>query len=178
MGRIYFVRHGESQWNVENRICGSMDSPLTDKGREQARETGGKILSSGIKVDMIFSSPLSRARETAEIISQIISLPVTVDDRIRGQAFGEWEGVSPRNKDEFKRAKECFCLSYNGGESMLKCAQRVYNFLDEVLSMDKTCLMVAHNGIARFVNSYFSDMSNKEFASFAVPNCSITVFEK
>ena len=178
MGKLYFVRHGQSQWNVENRICGSMDSPLTDKGRREALESGKKILEEGIKVDIIYSSPLSRALETARIISSVISVPLVVDDRIREQAFGEWEGVSPRNKEEFQKAKECFVKSYNGGESMMKCAHRVYGFLDEVLSKDKTCLMVAHNGISRFVYSYFHDMSNKEFASFSVPNCSITVFEK
>ena len=67
MGHMYFVRHGQTVWNVENKICGSTDIDLTEKGHEQAVETGKKILSENIKADIILYSPLMRARqETAK----------------------------------------------------------------------------------------------------------------
>lgn len=70
MGHFYFVRHGQTVWNVENKICGATDSPLTEHGREQAKETGRKIIEDGIKADEILCSPLSRAADTARIISE------------------------------------------------------------------------------------------------------------
>ena len=68
---IYFVRHGETVWNVENKICGTTDSPLTEKGHLQAAETGEKIREKGICADMILYSPLSRAKETARHIADM-----------------------------------------------------------------------------------------------------------
>ena len=61
MHSIYFARHGETVWNVENKICGMTDSPLTEKGRQQARELGRKVKESGVHIDEILYSPLSRA---------------------------------------------------------------------------------------------------------------------
>ena len=61
MHSIYFARHGETVWNVENKICGMTDSPLTEKGRQQARELGRKVKESGVRIDEILYSPLSRA---------------------------------------------------------------------------------------------------------------------
>ena len=87
MGRLYFVRHGESEWNVLGRICGSTDIPLTDRGREMARETGRKIVEEGLKIDKIISSPLSRAYETATIIASFLGLEVKKDDRRVGGAY-------------------------------------------------------------------------------------------
>ena len=60
MHSIYFARHGETVWNVENKICGMTDSPLTEKGRQQARELGRKVKESGVHIDEILYSPLSR----------------------------------------------------------------------------------------------------------------------
>lgn len=62
MGCVYFVRHGQTIWNVENRICGATDIALTELGHKQAIETGKKILEEGIKVDEILYSPLIRAK--------------------------------------------------------------------------------------------------------------------
>ena len=59
MGHFYFVRHGQTVWNVENKICGATDSPLTEHGRQQAAETGKNIVESGIKADEILYSPLA-----------------------------------------------------------------------------------------------------------------------
>lgn len=178
MGKLYYVRHGQSEWNVENKICGSTDVPLTDKGRQQARESAQNILDAGIRADMILSSPLSRALETAKIISEVTGIPYMAKEELTEQNFGKYEGVSPRSDPEFQLAKQQFINSYDGGESMLKLAQRIYNLLDEIKAdVDKTYILVAHNGIARVVKSYFEDMTNEEYAAFGVKNCSVTEFE-
>lgn len=178
MKKIYFVRHGESQWNVENKICGRTDSPLTEKGHAQAVETGKLILEKGIRADAILYSPLQRARDTALHISQITGIPASEEPRLIEQHFGKWEGTSPRNAADFQDAKKQFVSDYEGGESMLQLAQRIYNLLDDCKNDDRTYILVAHNGIARVVKSYFTaSMTNEEYAAFGVPNCSVTEFD-
>ena len=85
MGRLYFVRHGETYWNVENKICGATDIALTPFGHEQAVRTAEEIVRSGIRFDEIISSPLIRARDTAEHISKITGVPMRTDVRGRGR---------------------------------------------------------------------------------------------
>ena len=105
MGCVYFVRHGQTVWNVENKICGATDIELTEMGHQQAIETGEKILAEGIKADEILYSPLVRAAETARHISEITGIPARVEPRLKEQNFGKWE-ATPRNGKEFQKAKE------------------------------------------------------------------------
>lgn len=175
--KLYFVRHGQSEWNVADRICGSTDSPLTEKGHEQAVETGRIILDKGIQADEILYSPLARAKDTALHISEMTKIPARAEQRLIEQNFGKWEGTSPRNAAAFQEAKKQFLIDYDGGESMFRVAQRVYNLLDDIKKDDKVYILVAHNGIARVVNSYFQNMTNEEYAAFGVKNCSVTEFE-
>ena len=178
MGHFYFVRHGQTVWNVENKICGATDSPLTEYGREQARETGSKILAEGIKADEILCSPLSRAADTAQLISEMTGIPYRVEPRLIEQNFGKWEST-PRDGMDFKKAKEFFACSHEGGESTLRLAQRIYNLLDEIKEEadKKTYILVAHNGIARVVQSYFTDMTNEEYAAYGVKNCAVVRYD-
>lgn len=177
MHDLYFIRHGESQWNLADRICGATDIPLTEKGHEQAIITGRKFLEEGYHADEILCSPLCRAADTAQHISEITGIPVRIDYRLIEQNFGIWEGTSPRNSQKFLEAKQCFINSFGTGESMFKVAQRVYNLLDELRNDPCTYVLVAHNGIVRFVRSYFEDLGNEEFAAFKVPNCEICRFQ-
>lgn len=177
MKKIYFVRHGQSEWNVADRICGRYDAPLTEKGHQQAILTGEKILEAGIKADMIVSSPLLRAADTAREISRITGIPMEIKEGLIEQNFGKWEGTSPRSNPDFTEQKRQFINSYGGGETMLKLAQRIYNVLDELKEDDKIYIIVAHNGIARVVKSYFHEMTNEEYSSFGVRNCEIQEFE-
>ena len=78
MGHFYFVRHGQTVWNVENKICGRTDSELTEYGHQQAVETGKKFLEEGIRADEILYSPLVRAAETARHISEIMGIPAVI----------------------------------------------------------------------------------------------------
>ena len=177
MHSIYFARHGETVWNVENKICGMTDSPLTEKGRAQAAQLGEAVRNSGISIDEILYSPLSRAADTALAVSAATGIPARCEPRLREQAFGKYEGT-PRNGAEFKVSKTHFADRYEGGESMLQLAQRLYNLLDELKADEsKTYLLVAHNGIARVVQSYFHDMTNEEYAAFGIQNCELRRFD-
>ena len=163
-------------WNVENKICGATDIELTGLGHKQAIETGKKIVEEGIKADEILYSPLIRAADTAKHISEITKIPARMEPRLKEQNFGKWEST-PRDGEEFKKAKEFFACSHDGGESTLRLAQRIYNLLDELKKdKDKTYILVAHNGIARVVESYFRDMTNEEYAAWGVKNCEIVKY--
>ena len=173
MGHFYFIRHGQTVWNVANKICGATDIELTEKGHQQAIETGQEILRQGIHADEILYSPLMRAADTAKHISEIVGIPARVEPN-----FGKYEST-PRNGEEFQKAKQQFVTRYDGGESMLHLAQRIYNLLDEIReeSDHKTYILVAHNGISRVIQSYFYEMTNEEYATFGVKNCEVRRFD-
>ena len=178
MGCVYFVRHGQTVWNVENKICGATDIALTELGHQQAIETGKMLLEQGIQADEILYSPLIRAAETARHISEITGIPGRMESRLKEQNYGKWESTA-RDGLAFRKAKEDFCCRYEGGESMLQLAQRIYNLLDEIKEEAdrKTYILVAHNGIARVVNSYFYEMTNQEYAAFGVKNCAVVRYD-
>ena len=155
MDHFYFIRHGETVWNVENKICGATDIELTQRGHEQAIETGKRILEQGITADVILTSPLVRAKETARHISEITGIPMEVEPRLIEQNFGRYEST-PRNGAEFHEAKKDMASRFGTGESMLHLA-----------------ILVAHNGITRMVESYFREMDNEEFSSCGIKNCEI-----
>ena len=174
MRNLYFVRHGQTIWNVENKICGATDIALTEEGHRQAEELGEEIRRQGVKADVILYSPLIRAADTARHISEITGIPARVEPRLKEQNFGKYEST-PRNGKEFQEAKRQFISGYEGGESMFRLAQRIYNLLDGRRDdkEERTYILVAHNGIARVVNSYFHEMTNEEYASFGIKNCQI-----
>lgn len=177
MGHFYFVRHGESLWNVENKICGATDIDLTEKGFQQAEQAAENILRQELKIDMILSSPLKRAYHTAQVISERTGIPLKTEPRLTEQNFGKWEGTA-RDGEDFRIAKTHFIESWDGGESILKTAHRVYSLLDEITSQEETVyLLAAHNGLARIIQSYFHDMSNEEFAAFGIGNCEIRRYD-
>ena len=172
MGKLYFVRHGETIWNVENKICGAMDIALTEMGHQQAIDTGILIKEKKIQFDEILSSPLIRASETARHISEITGIPMRIEPRLIEQNFGKYESTA-RDGVEFQLAKQRFLDRYGTGESMMRLGQRIYNLLDDIRQEKKTYLLVAHNGIARVIQSYFYDMTNEEYAKFGVKNCAV-----
>ena len=178
MGHLYFARHGQTVWNVENKICGATDIELTELGHQQAEELGQAILEQGIQIDEILYSPLIRAKETARHVSEVTGIPMREEMRLKEQNFGKYEGT-PRNGEEFQKAKQQFITRYDGGESMLYLAQRIYNLLDEIKeeSNHKTYILVAHNGISRVIQSYFYEMTNEEYATFGVENCEVKRFD-
>lgn len=178
MGYFYFARHGQTVWNAANKICGATDIELTEQGHKQARELGEAILRQGLHIDEILYSPLVRAADTARHVSEIIHVPMRVEPRLKEQNFGKYE-ATPRHGEEFSEAKTHFLYDFEGGETMFHLAQRIYNLLDDIKaqSEDKVYLLVAHNGIARVIESYFRNMENDEFAKFGVKNCEIRRYD-
>ncbi len=105
-------------------------------------------------------------------IAEITGIPAKAEQRLFEQNFGKYEST-PRNGEEFHEVKKQFLYRYDGGESMFKLAQRIYNLLDDLKADGRDFILVAHNGIARVVNSYFYEMTNEEYASFGIKNCEI-----
>lgn len=178
MAYLYFTRHGQTIWNVENKICGATDIALTELGHQQAIELGEEIKKQNLLIDEILYSPLIRASETARHISEITGIPMRMEPRLKEQNFGRYEST-PRNGEEFSEMKSHFIDHFGGGETMLHLAQRIYNLLDDIKAQadDKTYLLVAHNGIARVIHSYFYDMGNEEYAAFGIKNCEIRRYD-
>ena len=177
MGSVYFIRHGQTVWNVQHRIAGVTDVELTEEGYRQARAAAEELRNSGIRIDEIWSSPLRRASETARILSEATGIPWRSEPRLKEQNFGRWEGQATVDEG-FILEKQQFARRCGGGESMLQVAQRVYDVLDELKrTPDRTRILVAHNGIARVVRSYFEEMTNEEFARWTVPNCRLMRFD-
>ena len=181
MSKLYFTRHGETVWNVENKICGTTDSPLTEKGHLQAIALGEKIAEEiridKVKIDRILCSPLSRAHDTAKHIAEITGIRLEVEPLLTEQCFGTYEGT-PRDGKEFWLAKQSCAVALGGGETMLHVAYRIYTLLDRLKEDRKNnYLLVAHNGISRHVASYFGDLSNEEFSSYGIGNAELLEFE-
>ena len=174
MGKVFFTRHGQTIWNVENKICGATDIELTELGHQQAEELGRKLAEEQPGIDEILYSPLVRAAETARHISEMTGIPMRMEPRLKEQNFGKYESTA-RDGKEFAKAKMNFVDDFDGGETMLHLCQRIYNLIDDIKndSEDKVYLLVAHNGISRVVQSYFNNMTNEEFSAFGIKNCEL-----
>ena len=168
---IYVVRHGETEWNALNKVLGRTDMPLNDRGIEQAHELACSL--KGLKIDVFLCSPLSRARQTADIISKEIGVEYSIDDRLIEQDFGTFEGID-RFAAEYQAAKREYFTRYPGGESYFDMASRVFPLIKELEG--KNALLVTHGGICRIVRSYFEDMGNEEFVQFSQGNCEIRAY--
>ncbi len=171
---FYFTRHGQTIWNVENKICGATDIALTSLGHDQAIELGKRIKEEHIHIDEILYSPLVRAADTAKHISEVAGIACREEIRLKEQNFGRYESTA-RDGEEFAKAKMNFVYDFDGGETMLHLCQRIYNLIDDIKndSEDKVYLLVAHNGISRIVESYFNNMTNEEFSAFGIKNCEL-----
>lgn len=176
MKHIYIARHGLTDWNLVPKVQGITDIPLNEGGIKQANALAENVEKSGVRFHKVLYSPLKRAAETARIVAEHNGIPRQEEPRLIEQNFGKWEGWYDKGNDHsFHEAKQQFMNSYDGGESMFRLAQRIYNLLDELKNKDtdETYLLVTHGGIARCIHSYFFDMTNDEYASFFLDNCEI-----
>jgi 2,3-bisphosphoglycerate-dependent phosphoglycerate mutase len=97
MAKLALVRHGQSQWNLENRFTGWVDVPLTDLGREEARRAGERLR--GIRFDEVYTSVLSRAQETLDIILEVVGqkdIPVVRDAALNERHYGALQGLNKK----------------------------------------------------------------------------------
>ncbi len=168
---IYVVRHGETEWNALNKVLGRTDMPLNAKGMEQAHEIARSLKE--IKIDVFLCSPLCRARQTADAISNEIGVRYEIDGRLIEQDFGKFEGAF-RFDREYQEAKREYFARYPGGESFFDLAARVYPLIEELDGV--RALLVTHGGICRVIRSYFEDMGNEEFVQFSQANCEVRMY--
>ncbi|MBE6714926.1 MAG: histidine phosphatase family protein [Ruminococcaceae bacterium] len=174
--KLYAARHGKTDWNALDRIQGRTDNPLNDQGVAQASLLGENCRDLGI--DLIISSPMIRALDTAKAVALTTGAPIIIDDRLIEQNYGIYEGQH-RFCDGFLQNKRQFAYKYPGGESMMMLAQRVYNFLDEVKEnySDKTVMVVCHGGVLRALHTYFYDLTNDEYFSYNIDNAVPVLYE-
>lgn len=150
MHSVYFARHGETVWNVEDKICGMTDSPLTEKGRRRPPHWASRSRPAEPPSTRFCILP-SPAPPTPALAVAAAPPARPAGAPPAGAALCGYEGTSPRNSPDFTASKMQFADHYGGGESMLQLAQRIYNLLDELRADEtKTYLLVAHNGIARW----------------------------
>jgi broad specificity phosphatase PhoE len=177
---ILLARHGETDDNIEPiRIQGSLDTPLNDTGRAQAAELAERVAGEGI--DSLWSSRLSRARETAEIVGERIGLgPVVVDERFaegnRGELEGRlWQDVAREDPELYaawRRAGEGF--RFPGGESLREQQERTLAALDDVRARGPLpALVVAHGGSIRVVRAARDPRGLDAFHEWDVPNVAV-----
>ena len=160
---LIFIRHGETEWNTEQRAQGSKNSPLTPKGIKQAENTG-RILEK-IKIDAVYSSPLERAYITAGIIAEGKNLEIIKSENLKEINLGPWEGKTleevknndPRQFENFRRFQDRFFLE--GAETFSSVQKRVVSEIKSILEKNKgkTILAVSHGIAIKTAEVYFKE---------------------
>jgi len=177
---IILVRHGETEWNVEGRYQGTLNSPLTLKGKEQAKENALKIKK---VVDLeqpfkIFSSPLGRAKESAFIICELLRINknrIIFDERIQEFNYGIFEGKTKNEcKEQYakileNREADKWSYQIEGGESYMIVTERLKLWL-EFVSDEKVIIMVAHEMVNRALRGIYCQLESKDMLLLRQPN--------
>lgn len=180
---VYLTRHGETDWNQDKRIQGHTDVPLNDRGRFQAEALAGRLAT--IPLDAIYTSDLSRTRQTAEMIAarqpgevSIISTP-----DLRECNYGQWEGLTreevavrfAEDWDKWNRSR--LTESPTGGEDYLSLAGRAGRAFDAAAQGRKTVLISTHRGTLRAILCHALRLAPSERDRFLVKNCSLSALE-
>ncbi len=172
-----FVRHGQTDWNVEGRLQGQRDIPLNDIGRGQALRNGetiARLIPEAAGFDFV-ASPLSRARETMEIIRKAMNLDPAayeIDARLLEITFGELEGFTYRdieNRDPgWSKARHSNKWDYvpPGGESYHMLSVRIIGWLE---TLDRPSVVVAHGGVGRVLRAHLLGLDKQETVSEDFP---------
>jgi 2,3-bisphosphoglycerate-dependent phosphoglycerate mutase len=173
MAKLVLVRHGESQWNLENRFTGWIDVPLTDKGREEARHAGEKLR--GIRFDKAYTSVLARAIETLEIVLAVIGqqhIPVEFDQALNERHYGDLQGLNKAETAEKYGAEQVHLWrrSYDvappGGESLKDTAARTLPYYDTHIAPDvragKNVLVSAHGNSLRSIVMHLEQLTKEQ----------------
>jgi len=158
---ISYIRHGETAWNAEGRLQGTLDVPLNDLGRRQAAQAGNILADlfardGRDKASLAFvASPLGRARSTMDLVREVLGLPpdgYALDDRLREIGYGRWEGstlaeMQAQDPELFaRRQTEKWTMSPPGGETYASVQLRMRDWYDSLLT---DTVAVAHGGTAR-----------------------------
>lgn len=175
MKRVWFVRHGETEWNAVQRMQGRRNSDLNALGRKQA-DANGRLLA-GLDIEAIVSSPLDRARQTTDIIRRYVSAPVTFDDRIVEWDCGDWSGhlrsdvVEAWPSEYAALLADPFHYRGPGCENYPDMFERARPFVAELVGMEASrVVVVSHGMIGRVMLSLLLDLDEKGTLAIHQPN--------
>jgi 2,3-bisphosphoglycerate-dependent phosphoglycerate mutase len=188
MSKLVLIRHGESQWNLENRFTGWVDVPLSPKGIEEARAAGKKL--AGFKFDRAFSSVLARANETMRIILEAIgqtTIPIEKDKALNERMYGELQGLNKAETakkygdEQVKIWRRSYDVQPPGGESLKDTAERVLPYYDSrikpfVLKGD-TILIAAHGNSLRALVMQLEQLTREQVLELNIPTGAPLLYE-
>lgn len=175
--KLYVVRHGETIWNAEHRVQGITDIPLTEKGEAEAREL--QDLVSSLNIDVVISSPLERARKTAEIITDK-KLPINTDDRIKERDWGLNEGALISEVDTIDCWDVILNTTLQSIESIQDFMYRVSSFIEDikVRYKDKNVLIVTHSAVSRVIHYMLEEIpEDGDLSKIDIPNLRIIEYK-
>ena len=174
---LYVVRHGETIWNLQHKVQGITDIPLTDKGRKEAEEL--QELISTLNLDIVISSPLERTRETAKILVDS-KFPINTDDRIKERDWGMNEGALIDTVDTW----DCWDVILNTKVQNIECIQdfmyRVSNFIEDIKNRykDKNVLVVTHSAVSRVIHYLLGTIpEDANLSRIDIPNLRIIEYK-
>lgn len=171
--KVYIVRHGEVPHNAL-KIYNNENEDLNENGVIQSETLKSKI--KDLEYDMIISSPLIRAKHTAEIIN-VKNKDILIDNRLEERNPGNLNGkpISYTNREEYWNFNSK--VQYGTSENMKEFFKRVYNFLDELKARDYECvLIVAHSGVSKAFSGYFEGIQDGKFLNRGLKNCEIKMY--
>ena len=186
MTHLFLVRHGQTDWNVEGRWQGHADVPLNARGREQAAHVARSLAEVGLRA--IYSSDLSRARETAQALAAITGLGVQLDPRLREIHQGEWQGllvteIQERYGQEFhRRHDDPLNVAPPGGETVLQVKERVVAAIEDIVRQHplERVAVVSHGFALAVVQVHYQNLpvtdawdmipKNDEWRELVIPN--------
>ncbi len=178
--KVLLIRHGETDFNRERRLQGVMEIPLNERGRDQAASVARYL--QGLSIDALYTSPILRAQETAEIIGNLIGLPPRSDERLREIEFGIFEGLTFAEVERrFPAAHRNWTTGYLAyrapqGESRRDVQRRMRAAWDDLTakSSHKSIALVTHgSAIAIFLGSMYATLPGT-----SIKNTSITTLKR
>ena len=181
--KLYLIRHGQTDWNRARKLQGCTDVPLNEWGRRVAERTRDGLFE--VPFDIAFTSPLSRARETAEIILQGRKIPIIEEPRIIEVNFGGYEGkdfdLDDENLQYFFSKPECY-RSMEGSEPMQSILDRVGHFYEELIANPKyqnsTILISTHGAALSALLCYIKSWPVCDFWKGGLhKNCGLSIVE-
>jgi len=183
---LYFVRHGQTDWNFARRMQGQIDIDLNDTGRTQAVQNGRSLkkLRSDIADLTYVASPLNRCRETMEIIRAEVGLPregYTIDERLKEIHFGTWQGLLWQDLNEIDpvgvaaRNADPYAWRPEGGESYADLMARIGQWLATV---ECDMVVVSHGGVSRALRGHILDIDPVEMTELRVPQDKVLILRK
>ncbi len=188
MKQVVLIRHGESQWNLENRFTGWVDVPLSPRGEQEAREAGEKLRS--FRFDHAFTSVLTRAIKTLEIVLGVIGqsgLPVEQSRALNERMYGELQGLNKAEtakqygEAQVKLWRRSYDVRPPGGESLQDTAERVLPYYREHvwprLANGETLLVVAHGNSLRALVMHLDQLSREEVLDLNIPTGAPLLYE-